>query len=169
MHGTRTAGLSGGTEPIVVIDNPSSDLTLFDSRDDTLVVVVKRGVLLEPVQPVLGGCRPVELDDRAHDWLEVGLGRGDCQLALPGRLTDVEQGTRQLRIADHLRVVDERRLAGRDADPVLIGRIEPRGGTLLSVDGSTLASKPCRLSSMSGSEFSVSNTSAGVDEPSTTS
>ena len=113
--------------PVVVVDDPGRDLAVADRGDDALVVVVALGVVGEAFEPGLRGLFAVELLDRADDRDEVGLRRGDRQLALPLRLGEVEDRGRQFVGGDQVGVVDHDGLARGDSDPVPGRRAVPRG------------------------------------------
>ena len=85
--------------PVVLIDHAGGDVAAVDGGDDRLVVLVDLGVALEPGEPPGGRRLAVLRDDGADDRREVGVGRGDRDLALPLRLREVEQRARQLRRA----------------------------------------------------------------------
>ncbi len=124
MHAARAA-FEPEAVPVVLVDEPAGDVAAVDRSDDGLLVLVDRGVALEPVEPRGGGLLAVRGDDRADERGKVGVGRGDRDLALPLGLGKVEDRSGQLRRADLRRVVDEAVHPQRHPDPVC----RPASGT----------------------------------------
>ena len=95
------ADLVAQAVPVVVVDEAGGDLALVDGGDDQLVVVVDLGVALDALEPGQSAAAlPRRCAIEVMQRLEVGLARGDRDLALPLRRGEVEQRGRQVAVLD---------------------------------------------------------------------
>ena len=113
--------------PVVVVDQSGGDLPAVHRRDQRFVVRIHLGVGLQIRQPLPFGIGTFELGDSGEHRLEIGLGRGVAEFALPRRAGHVQHAGRQLCLASRGGVEDERRAARRHTHPPALRRVVGRG------------------------------------------
>ncbi len=127
--------------PVVLVDQPAGHVPAVDRGDHSLLVLVDLRVALEPGEPVGGGLLPVSGDHGADKRREVGVGRGDRDLAFPLRLRKIEDRSRELGRRELCRIVHEAVHAERHSDPVA-GRRPVPGRDLAEGRRAQLAQTP---------------------------